>query len=289
MKRVFLMLAFMASLSAVQAQEQVQFRVSYDCDAQIQTNKEDRVTNRWVLNVGQSTAEFYCKTAQDYLIKRDSLKSIRSATMQEANAKMAEIRGLNRNSLSRSLMILHWNLSEVGKYTVTDNLVETMLRYEEQLPALSWNMMDGSKEIEGYACKKAQAEVYGRTWTVWYTDEIPLSFGPWLLGGLPGLVLEAEDTENAFHFTLAGLEQVADQTVIDVKKGKDAIKCSRKRFLEMRQESDTNRWGFIAGGNNYPYGMRVTGDKIVGWDDNGEEFVKDEVIEDTRIYFDRNK
>lgn len=295
MKRVFLILALVAGMSAVKAQEQVQFRVSYDCDTQIHTNKEDRVTNRWVLNIGQRTAEFYCKTAQDYKAKRDSVlaENQKGNNPKEFSTRLEFIKSLNRNGLSHYMTVLLWNLPETGKYTVTDHLPGGLLRYEETVPSLSWNMMDENKEIEGYACKKAQAELYGRTWTVWYTDEIPLSFGPWLLGGLPGLVLEAEDADHAFHFTLAGLEEWTGNSLIEAKKEANLLKCTRKRFLEMRLEGDTNTANVVLEGNKENIGMVSVrkdekGDsKISVTDINGEESTMNKSKEATYNYLDR--
>lgn len=71
-----------------------------------------------------------------------------------------------------------------------DNAMKT---YTQEIPALSWQPTEGRKTILGYTCGKAVADFAGRQWTAWYTTEIPLAYGPWKLGGLPGLVLSATD------------------------------------------------------------------------------------------------
>ncbi len=294
----------MACMGGMQAQEPAQYRVSYDCDSQPKTDNTERVNHRWVLNIGQSTAEFYCKTAQDYVTLRDSLFEMHSnkirgkkhteADHKEWNDIMDRVKSMNKNNLSRSLVRVQLNLSAPGKYTCTDNVAEVQLRYEEEMPVLSWDMTDETKEIEGYVCKKAKAEIYGRTWEVWYTEELPLSFGPWLLRGLPGLILEAQDTENAFHFTLAGLEQLDGSSAIAVPDLRDVMKCSRKRFLEMRLNADTNRFdAFNNGGNQMGIAsMEVKKDAdgeavIEVVDINGETFNAMKTMADNRNYFDR--
>ncbi|WP_438638229.1 GLPGLI family protein [Muribaculum gordoncarteri] len=40
----------------------------------------------------------------------------------------------------------------------------------------------------------------GRNWKVYYTNDIPVPYGPWKLNGVKGLVLKAEDSENNFIF-----------------------------------------------------------------------------------------
>lgn len=96
-------------------------------------------------------------------------------------------------------------------YTTDDvqlhyDLVFTHLVGKAKLPAPEWVLQDGQKEVLGYLCKQARTHYLGRTWFVWYTEEIPVSAGPWLLRGLPGLILAAEDSNRYFLFKLQWIE-----------------------------------------------------------------------------------
>lgn len=63
-----------------------------------------------------------------------------------------------------------------------------------------WTPADVTDTICGYPCQTAVADYLGRRWSVWYTTEIPVTAGPWLLWGLPGLVLQAVDQDRLFVF-----------------------------------------------------------------------------------------
>lgn len=54
------------------------------------------------------------------------------------------------------------------------------------------------KSIFDYKCQKAIINYGERIFEVWFTEEIPLSDGPWKLKGLPGLILSAK-TIDGFH------------------------------------------------------------------------------------------
>lgn len=79
-----------------------------------------------------------------------------------------------------------------------------------QLILPEWVLSDEEKDVEGYLCHKATAQYLGRDWTVWYTEEIPINIGPWLLWGAPGLIVEARDADNCFVFKFTGIDALTD-------------------------------------------------------------------------------
>ena len=70
-----------------------------------------------------------------------------------------------------------------------------------------WQLQDGDSIVCGYPCHKAITTFRGRTWTVWYTLDLPYSDGPWKFCGLPGLVLYAYESEDKFRFNCIGIEK----------------------------------------------------------------------------------
>ena len=85
-----------------------------------------------------------------------------------------------------------------------------------QLILPEWVLSDEEKDVEGYLCHKATAQYLGRDWTVWYTEEIPLNIGPWLLWGTPGLIVEARDSDNLFIFKFTGIELLTEGCRFDL-------------------------------------------------------------------------
>ena len=73
---------------------------------------------------------------------------------------------------------------------------------------------------------------------MWFTLEIPISDGPWLLTGLPGLILEAYDSSNIFHFRAIELKQ--QNIIVELPTMKKCIKTSRKEFLAFRKKYNDN-------------------------------------------------
>jgi GLPGLI family protein len=62
----------------------------------------------------------------------------------------------------------------------------------------NWKIKKKFKKLGEFNCQMAIGEFRGRTYTAWFTDKIPLSYGPWKLFGLPGLIIEANDIDNDF-------------------------------------------------------------------------------------------
>lgn len=78
---------------------------------------------------------------------------------------------------------------EVKKYVV-----------DEPTGRIKWTITNETKNVGNLKCKKANCRFRGRNYTAWFTEEIPLPFGPWKINGLPGLILEVVDEENEVRF-----------------------------------------------------------------------------------------
>lgn len=66
------------------------------------------------------------------------------------------------------------------------------------------------KHFGGFEVKKATAKYLDREWTVWYTEEVSVPAGPWLLWGCPGLIVYAIDSESIFNFYILGQEYIGE-------------------------------------------------------------------------------
>ena len=101
-----------------------------------------------------------------------------------------------------------------GQMTITDRISSQNYCYVDSLHTQTWTMGDSTREVLGYTCQQATTDFRGRRWTAWFATDIPVSDGPWKLGGLPGLILKAYDERQQHVFTAVGLERVKDEPII---------------------------------------------------------------------------
>jgi len=67
---------------------------------------------------------------------------------------------------------------EMDKYKVTDNR------------KLAWNILPEKEKIGEFNTQKASVNFVGRTWTAWFTTDIPIQDGPYKFHGLPGMIVK---------------------------------------------------------------------------------------------------
>jgi GLPGLI family protein len=89
--------------------------------------------------------------------------------------------------------------------------------YRDTLHIMQWELGDEKKMIDSFTCLNATTFFKGRYYTAWYCPAIPIPNGPWKLGGLPGLILEAYDEHKDIHFILNRIEHIKklNQRVFD--------------------------------------------------------------------------
>lgn len=77
-------------------------------------------------------------------------------------------------------------LQREGKMEYFDRIVTDYFTYVDSIPQQQWELVAGDSIIAGYTCHRAQTRYRGRDYTAWYTEEIPLSYGPYKFRGLLG-------------------------------------------------------------------------------------------------------
>ena len=86
------------------------------------------------------------------------------------------------------------------------NEFEPLLIREATIPTINWVIQTQTKQIGKFTCQKATTTFRGRNYEAWFSQEIPVSAGPWKLHGLPGLILEASDEAKTFQYKFRSVE-----------------------------------------------------------------------------------
>jgi GLPGLI family protein len=142
------------------------------------------------------------------------------------------------NARKYNLSVLYVGYPE-GEVSVFDKVTPNRYFYTEPLPDFVWELADDTLTVSGYLCQKAVGKYAGRTWTVWYSEDVPTSFGPWKLRGLPGMILKAEDADGIFSFVCVGLMQRTAPIKYFSKGGYTTLK--RNKFISHRNKLYCNK------------------------------------------------
>lgn len=126
------------------------------------------------------------------------------------------------------------NLDEGMLIEKRDFMGRTFLISGEQ-PLLAWKLTGEQSEYQGFAVQKAIAERDSSLIEAWFSPAIPVSAGPELFSGLPGmiLVLSIDEDRMVFSAKEINLEGFEEGELKAPKKGK---KVSRDEFDEIVEE-----------------------------------------------------
>lgn len=217
---------------AAMAQNKADIEVSYTASTVNFKEGVNSKPNQYILLANAKESKFYSPTTE-YI---DSLRST-----PEGEAKYKE---MTRNAYS------HGKFEEMprrdGSYYVVKSMENNSMTYydvnglekyliEEEIPDINWELVDSYKTILGYECQMAETDFHGRKWTVWFTTEIPIMNGPWKLGGVPGLILEASDNSGLYTFIATGIQQTT-RPILPVYSADSYEKISRQEFLKAKRK-----------------------------------------------------
>jgi GLPGLI family protein len=136
-----------------------------------------------------------------------------------------------------------------------------MFSVEEKMPAIEWTITQEAKEIQGMQCQKATCDFKGRSYEAWFCSQLPYSNGPWKLGGLPGLIVEAYDTKKEVVFKFTSFEN-ASGTQVAIALPIEVIKTTPKEFKQYQEAMEKNRQAMLGSNGGGGDMIRVTGVRI---------------------------
>lgn len=176
-------------------------KVHYSANYVLTTNEVGTTKkDRQLLEIGYHSSKYYSELASLYLATVDS--------MRKAKVDVDVFVDYVQHTNSGETYQVYKNYPDDGKLTWTGSFYEQIFfGYEEPLPAIEWEFLDGDTTIIAYPCKKAKGTLRGTEWTVWYAMDLPYSDGPWKLCGLPGVIMKASESRGLFSFTAIGIEQ----------------------------------------------------------------------------------
>ena len=110
--------------------------------------------------------------------------------------------------------------------------------YDEPYPGQQWTLTQDTATVSGYRCQKATCSYHGRDFEAWFTTEVPVKFGPWKFGGLPGLIVKVYDTDHLYTFECTNVERVRRPMVRSQYARRKPIK--RETVLKLERKINEN-------------------------------------------------
>ena len=185
----------------------------------------------------------YDYTCQTSNAKGEEIKVSYGLTLQVAQdmaCTMGRKRHSGENDMSERLLYapVTWQNYPQGKMTSLEAIPPYQYLTSEAMPQLKWKVQAEHDTICGLPCQKAIGQYGGRTWTAWFAEGLPSRFGPWRLGGLPGLILRAVSEDGIHHFECNRVDFVKEAIAYSVPN--EAVKCTRAKFVKLRNSTFGN-------------------------------------------------
>ncbi|GAB3908156.1 GLPGLI family protein [Mucilaginibacter boryungensis] len=270
MKKRLLTLSFalLAAFAAkAQKPEMAQAVVKYKFTHLRDTTAKDKpYTENMVLFVGPTASAYksYDRKLQEAMMRK------------QLEQQMAEQRGsgnMNFKVQSRTPTTnTEYYQFQAEKKLVRKERLITPYIIEEPMPVINWKISADTASFGTLHCQKATGHFKGRDYTAWFCPDLPFHTGPWKLNGLPGLIVEAYDTNKEVVFKFEGMDEVVksekpvvaetpppgmgttirfggDDPNLDpnlITLPTDAVKTSEKEFVKLQDAMRKDPQAFMA-------------------------------------------
>lgn len=235
-KFLLLCLLLYSSICAAQRYNQIDrcryealYTLSYKLDS---TQLTDVKSEDFILQIGDSLAVF--ESYNQY--RADSIYIARQIWNASANEAMALI--IDRPRTQFDYRVIRRKGSSLLEFQ--ERIILDTYGYDEDMTSLHWEIQPDSRVIDGYTCQKATTYYAGRDYEAWFCPEIPIPYGPYKFGGLPGLILHLYDTKRHYDFELIILRKGTERFIY--ASAKKILKATKEKFNLIKRRINES-WG----------------------------------------------
>lgn len=190
---------FSQSLEKAKVVDTARYKVTYQLRYKNHPNDKDFMEDTRIVLIGSDRY----KDCSDILLHFDSLHT------EEERRGSSTFSNPTGNPWPLEIIGNIRNKSAIIKYRLP--VLAGTLCYDDSLPHLSWCFVpESNTSILDYECQEATTEFAGRKYKAWFTGELPLSYGPYKFGGLPGLILRIQDNEGQYQWECVGFEKCTE-------------------------------------------------------------------------------
>jgi len=233
MRKINLLFLFFVGIAANAQTNRFFYEYNFIPDS---ANKADIRKEMMLLDIDKSGSRYYSydKFVSDSTQKADLEKQLKAGG------------GLSLGTKEKSGKISYQVKKEYPDfrtYYLTKIFTDSYKVREDKKP--EWKILPEKEKVGGYNTQKATTNYGGRSWTAWFTTEIPFQDGPYKFYGLPGLIVKLEDATQSHSMVLVGNKK----TVVSPEKelelpgnvrligmnGKD-IEITKDQFRKVWQE-----------------------------------------------------
>ncbi|SIQ08210.1 GLPGLI family protein [Chryseobacterium sp. RU37D] len=149
---------------------------------------------------------------QDYtVIAQDSIMKVEIEAMKKAGVMKDLSKSIKMPKISARIYKFYPSMKIQYVDKVANGFTPASIGYNSDLK-FNWKILNDKQKIGEYNTQRATTEFGGRTWTAWFTTDIPFQDGPYKFWGLPGLIVKIEDDAKNYSWVLQGNKKIKDYT-----------------------------------------------------------------------------
>jgi len=195
------------------------------------TNKADVKSDVMLLDIDKNGSKYYSrdKFVADSTMKADIAKQMKGGFGGSINIK----RNIKPGTINTTVTKKYPDYS----VSFSENIGNTTYKMpEDQKP--EWKILPEKQKIGEYNTQKATTNFGSRSWTAWFSTDIPFQDGPYKFYGLPGLIIKIEDKTGSHIMTLIGNKKTEATSEEDIQipglttigLGGKEIEITKKQF-----------------------------------------------------------